>query len=45
MLLLQLAALGGAVLAGRLAARHGHPVELVMATFLLVCGLAVEVSR
>lgn len=40
---LQLAAICGAMVAGRVALRHDHPVELVMACTLLACGLLVEV--
>ncbi len=40
-----LAAMCGSVLAGRIALRHGHPVELAMAAFMLACGLVVEIAR
>lgn len=41
--MIDLAALSGAVVAGRIAARHGHPVELVMTVVLTVVWLAATI--
>ena len=41
---IQLAAICGAMVAGRIALRHDHPVELVMACYFIAAAIAVEIS-